>query len=187
MDLLHHGSSNLYVIVTILILQTSFFMQHGYGIADPEVVSRWINQLQEPMQPNLSVRDLVTLHRDLHSKLSVVARGYIMHEDKGVVSGLPNVWFFIEHTIYVKLTCHKNWRVNPIPLLRPSIVGHMDTAHILVVPAAENHLWGLLLHCLLAPLYQMCLICCPALNPLSFLNGSCQCSEGGITDTHIAY
>lgn len=64
---------------------TNFFvvMQREYGVADPEVVSRWINQLQEPMQPNSSVRDLVTLHRDLHSKLNM-ARGYVMHEDEGV-------------------------------------------------------------------------------------------------------
>ena len=58
-------------------------MHREYGVADSEVVSNWISMLQEPMSPSSSVRDLVTLHRELHSKINI-ARGYIIHQDESV-------------------------------------------------------------------------------------------------------
>lgn len=58
-------------------------MTREYGIADTELISKWINTLQEPMSPSSSIRDLVTLHRELHAKLNN-ARGYIMHQDEAV-------------------------------------------------------------------------------------------------------
>jgi hypothetical protein len=61
-------------------------MQREYGVADTEVISKWITSLQESMTPASSVRDLVTFHREVHSKLNI-ARGYVIHEDN-VVRGL---------------------------------------------------------------------------------------------------
>lgn len=58
-------------------------MQREYGVANTQLVSRWIDKLHEPMLPNSSVRDLVTLHRELHSKLNI-ARGYVIQEDVAV-------------------------------------------------------------------------------------------------------
>lgn len=46
-------------------------MQREYGVPEVEVISRWISTLNDPMSPTSTVRDLVTLHREIHSKLSI--------------------------------------------------------------------------------------------------------------------
>lgn len=63
----------------------NFFMvmNREYGVPDTEVISNWISSLSEPMVPNSTVRDLVSMHRDLHSKLGM-ARGYVINEDDAV-------------------------------------------------------------------------------------------------------
>jgi hypothetical protein len=54
-----------------------------YGVADTELVSRWISLLQDPKTPSSLIRNLVTVHRELHAKLNT-ARGYLIHEDEAV-------------------------------------------------------------------------------------------------------
>jgi hypothetical protein len=58
-------------------------MLREYGLADTEVVTRWVTSLQTPMPPDSNVRDLVASHRDLHTKLNI-ARGYVIHHDEAV-------------------------------------------------------------------------------------------------------
>jgi hypothetical protein len=60
-----------------------FIMNREYGQADSEVITRWVTQLQSPIPPNSTVRDLVSSHRDLHAKLNL-ARGYAIHADEAV-------------------------------------------------------------------------------------------------------
>jgi hypothetical protein len=64
---------------------TNFFavMFNSYGLADTEVITRWVNLLQAPMDPTCTIRDLVSSQRDLHTKLNM-ARGYVIHADEAV-------------------------------------------------------------------------------------------------------
>jgi hypothetical protein len=58
-------------------------MNREYGIPDTEVISRWFNMLFEPMAPNSSVRDLISVHQNLHARLDM-ARGYLINQDDAV-------------------------------------------------------------------------------------------------------
>jgi hypothetical protein len=64
---------------------TNFFavMLDRYGLADTEVITRWVNLLQAPMNPTCTIRDLVSSQRDLYTKLNM-ARGYVIHADEAV-------------------------------------------------------------------------------------------------------
>lgn len=60
-------------------------MQREDGNPDTKVISNWIQILNIEIDPTTYVRDVVSHHRFLHSKLNR-ARGYVIHEDEDVRS-----------------------------------------------------------------------------------------------------
>jgi hypothetical protein len=78
-------------------------MDHEYGVPSTETISGWITLLHVQMLHDANVRDLVSVHRVLHSDLNM-ARGYVINEDDAVRA-------------LIQATKSSSFRINVIQLL----------------------------------------------------------------------